>query len=157
MLRLRYRIVTLCFGLTSLTGLACGVVTRGPHAVTSGARWTCAAPGSDIAERVRAFVRDYAAPQSELADRYRVHINLPRVPTESVAIITTPEVCGQAGLAYARTEVQHLSPGVYEMAVVRAGNRYVVRGVTAPSPAGEWNMITVFDLSFRPLIGILAF
>ena len=157
MLRLRYQFVTLFFVLTTMAGVACAVVRRRPHAVTSGARWTCAPPGSDIADRVRAFVRDYAAPQSELADRYRVQISLPRVPAESVAIITTPEVCDRAGLAYARNEVQQLSPGVYEMAVVRAGDRYVVRGVTAPSRAGEWNTITVFDLRFRPIIGILGF
>ena len=151
-LRFQFHIATLCVGLLAST--ACAVVRRGPRAVTVGAHWTCAAPAS--VERYLGFVRDYTAPQSEFAERYRVQINLPRVPTESVTVVTAPEICERAGLAYARDGSQHLSPGVYEMAVIRAGNRYIVRGVTAPSPAGEWNISTVFDLRFHAIIGILG-
>lgn len=155
--RVQHHIPSLCLGLASLASLACAVVRREPRAVTSGARWTCAPPASAIAERLRAFVRDYSAPQSELADKYRVQISLPRVPAESVAVITVPEVCDRAGLAYARAGSQRLAPGEYEVAVVRAGDRYIVRGVTAPIPAGEWSIINVFDLRFHGIIAILGF
>jgi hypothetical protein len=33
----------------------------------------------------------------------------------------------------------------------------VVRSVTAPAPAGEWNMTLVFDLRFHAINGMLVF
>jgi len=127
------------------------------RAVTTGARWTCAPAQSDIPQRMRTLVVEYATAQTPFDDTMRSRFQLARLPADSIVVVDAPEVCDRAGLAYARSGDQHLSPGVYEMAVIRAGNRYFVRGVTAPSPAGEWNMITVLDLKFHGIFGILGF
>jgi monoamine oxidase len=69
--------------------------------------------------------------------------------------VTDPNVCGRAGLAYARELQQHLAPGSYQTVVIKAGNRYLVRSVTAPEPAGEWTMMLVLDAKFRLADAIL--
>lgn len=86
-----------------------------------------------------------------------MRIQLPRVPPDSVAVVSASRICDRAGLAYARENGQELRRGVYEMAVVRAGERYIVRGVTAPARAGEWNTISIFDAVFHLKSTILGF
>jgi hypothetical protein len=144
--------------LVAVSAAGCSLTQRGrPHAVTTGASWTCAAPGSEVAQRVRTWVAGYTTPQSAKADTFRMRIQLPRVPTDAVAVVSVSRICDRAGLAYARENGQQLSPGVYEMAVVRAGDRYIVRGVTAPAPPGEWNTLSIFDTAFHLKSTILGF
>lgn len=154
-LRTRHFIALFCVWIAS--GGCAILQTRHTHAVTTGAHWRCAAPTSDIADRLRKWIISYSAPQSALADTVRMQYQLPRVRPESVTVISLPRICDQAGLAYAREANQRLSPGVYEMAVIGVGNRYVVRGVAAPARGGEWNMITIFDRGFHFKSGIFGF
>ena len=138
--------------------VSCVIAQRGrPTAVTTVTRWKCAAETSAIALHLRKWVVGYTAPQSVDADTYRMRIELPRVPTESVSIVNVAPLCERAGLAHAREYGQQLAPGLYQMAVVRAGGRYVVRNGTAPISAGEWNFISVFDTAFHLKRSILGF
>jgi len=72
-------------------------------------------------------------------------------------VISDAAICRQAGRAYASETRQHLARGTYQTAVIATRDRYVVRSVTAPASAGEWNMTLVFDSRFRALNGILGF
>ncbi len=105
---------------------------------------------------MRAWVSDYTAAKSKATDSFRAQLQLPLVPVDSITVVQRPSVCAEAGLAYARAHGQRLLAGTYEMAVVRAGSQYVVRGVTAPETAGEWNMISIFDAKFRLTNSVLG-
>ena len=150
----RLLILTGCFVLSSES---CAIVQHGRSQVARGATWNCVAPNSAIAQRMRTWVSDYTAPKSAAADSYRARLQLPLLPMDSVAVVQSPSVCEEAGLAYARAYAQRLSAGTYQMAVVRAGSSYVVRGVTAPEAAGEWNTIAIFDAKFRLTNSVLGF
>jgi hypothetical protein len=155
MLRHQFFVLLVCAGTSSA---ACAVVHPGrPSAVTTGATWTCAPPNSEIPQSIRTWLLGYTEPKSAAADSFRARLQLPRIPRDSVAVVDTLQLCQRAGLAYARENGQQLSPGVYEMALVRAGNRYIARGVTAPATAGEWNTISIFDLRFRLITSVLGF
>jgi len=135
---------------------SCSLVQRGgADSATKGARWGCAS--LETVAPLRTWVASYAAPQSADADTYRIHIGLPRVPNDSVVVVTASQTCADAGRAYARATDQHLAARLYEVAVVRAGNRYVVRNATAPVTAGEWNLMLIFDTAFHPKDTILGF
>ncbi len=83
-------------------------------------------------------------------------VHLPRVPADSVRVVTDPAACRRAGLEYARGSGR-LTPRLYETAVIRVGDHYLVRSVTAPAPVGEWTIMLVLDSSFRSTISILGF
>lgn len=125
--------------------------------VMRGVTWTCADPSSDLAQQLRTWTIGYVAPQSPKADRARVVMHLPRITADSVRAVTDPDVCRRAGLTYARENQQHLAPGTYQTLVISAGDHYLVRSVTAPEPAGEWNLMLVLDARFRASIALLGF
>jgi hypothetical protein len=52
---------------------------------------------------------------------------------------------------------QHAAPSTYQTLVASAGDHYLVRSVTAPEPAGEWNLMLVLDARFRASIALLGF
>jgi hypothetical protein len=133
----------------SILVTACAVARSDRHDRMAGATSTCADTSSTIAQWLRGWVVASTAPQSTKADSFRVRLELPRLPADSVVIVNDHVVCRRAGLAYIRANEQPLTPGNHEVAVIRAGRRYVVRSVTAPARAGEWNIISIFDDKFR--------
>jgi hypothetical protein len=143
----KVRFLRLILGSVTLSACAFAQVFRRDQ--MTGSTWTCADSSSEIARDLRTWISGYTAPQSAKADSFRMRLQLPRLVGDSVTIVTDPAVCRHAGLAYVRANAQQLSAGTYEMAVIRTGSCYVVRGVTAPAPAGEWKMISIFDAKFR--------
>jgi hypothetical protein len=123
-----------------------------------GVHWACATDstaGGDIARRLRDWTVAYTDPKSSDGDRGRRAFGLPLVRADSVRIVSDAAICRRAGLAYAERE--RLRPGTYVTAVVVAGNRYVVRSVTAPIPAGEWFMIIITDADLQGVGAVLGF
>lgn len=76
---------------------------------------------------------------------------------DSTRVVTDAAICERAGRVYASETRQRLHRGIYQTAVIAARDRYVVRSVTAPAAAGEWNTILVLDTRFHALHGILGF
>jgi hypothetical protein len=137
-----------------LSSAACGVARFGRiPGVMRGVTWTCADSSTDIARRLRIAAAADIARQN--ATRGIGGSDPPK--TDATSVITDAAICRQAGRAYARETGQRLAPGAYQTAVIATGDRYVVRSVTAPAPAGEWNMTLVFDFHFHAINGILAF
>lgn len=144
--------------LVALSSAACGVARYSwVPGVMRGVTWTCADSGSDIAQRLRTLTATDIARQRGPAGPGGSNNPVSGPITDSARVITDAGICRQAGRAYASQTRQRLARGTYQTAVIATRDRYVVRSVTAPSPAGEWNMILVFDSRFHALHGILGF
>ena len=83
-------------------------------------------------------------------DLSRRLFSLPRVPRDSLVLVTDERICQRASTAYYRYRLGPTPPG--GIVVVRVRNRYVVYGAKR---AGEWTITTVYSLEFETIVSIL--
>lgn len=101
-----------------------------------------------------AALRDYVVPivtaSGRGADRLRAASQLPAALASDVSIVTNDSVCAAAYTAHVALRYSGDTMRVRSIALVRAGpTRYVLEdGLTR---AGEWELLDVYDSSFRYL------
>jgi hypothetical protein len=111
---------------------------------------------SALAERLRLWTAGYTEPSSAKADTVRVRYGLPLVAKDSVRVIGDRDTCARAGAVYL-TETAQRPVSSSQTIVVAAGDRFVVRSLTHPGPAGEFATILILDRRFRVVSTVWGF
>jgi hypothetical protein len=95
----------------------------------------------DEAARVLEYGRHMSRPaQTDTFD-------LPRVDTTRVDLVTDEETCEKAGRLYGAAD-----DPPRRVVVVRMDALFMVYDPFEPVPAGEWDIYTIFDAAWKPLV-----
>ena len=81
----------------------------------------------------------------------RERLNLPRVPPDSLQIVTDSTICGAAAAAYARK----MKMPVAHVHILRADDRFLV--IDPLKHVGEWKIVLIFDPTFVKSVGSLGY
>ena len=85
--------------------------------------------------------------RDSLYNRLLERLHLPRVPSNSLQIVTDQTICRAAAAAYAR----EMKMPVARVHIVSAGERFLV--IDPTKHAGEWKIVLIFDPTFQKSLG----